>query len=518
MYDAVLLTTHYNYTLDGAPIPPENSGEYEDLSMHVPLGMMYLAQHLHNSSFNVRVVHLPQIMRSLTGFGIPPEQKGTTIKTILKNYPARVCGIQVHFYLYCGGALFVSKVYKELFPDSKVFLGGYMAATYWREFLDGSDAVDGIIIGEGEKAFKKIVDRCRDPKDCQLAKIEGIAFRNNNNDVVYNPPSRESHLDLHEIPIILPDAPPFEHILWQKRNFLNISRGRCPEKCSYCVGNNKSINRRSYNTLGIDQIIEQIRVYQESGFQGIFLGENHFLDMPFMAELMERIITEDFSLHFELETHPAMFEDMRLLDRMIRANFLRYTMGCETGSSSLLRKMGRNAKPRQVIDSVRQIADRGAIVLTSWISNLPGETHAQFKETQDMLHEVVRTGGFVYWIENLHVFPGTALYQQPDHWGIDLLVKNLEDWVRWATLSKKYVTAQEAFSNPMDFLTHINRGVRPKEMIERFYTNRKLALSLVPKMKFNLKTRLTNLPSEIVQTEMQVLEWYENQGWKLWLF
>ena len=44
MYDAILISTHYSYGIDGTPIPPLNADNYEDLSMDIPLGIIYIAQ------------------------------------------------------------------------------------------------------------------------------------------------------------------------------------------------------------------------------------------------------------------------------------------------------------------------------------------------------------------------------------------------------------------------------------------------------------------------------------------
>ena len=193
-------------------------------------------------------------------------------------------------------------------------------------------------------------------------------------------------------------------------------------------------------------------------------------------------------------------------------------MGCESGSDSVLKRMGRNSNSAQILNSVKQIAKRGGIVLTSWISNLPGETNSEFKETQEVFKDVVKAGGFVYWIENLHVLPGTKLYAQPETYRIEILKNNLADWIEWSVFSKAFVDFDTAFAKPHKYLTHLNKNVSPREMIERFYSNRKLAQSLIPDMKLNLKDKLNNLPAKIIETELQTLEWYERKGWKLWLF
>jgi radical SAM superfamily enzyme YgiQ (UPF0313 family) len=405
-----------------------------------------------------------------------------------------------------------------LFPDSNIFLGGYMATACWKDFLKASKNIDGVVLGEGDNTFKKIFAKLLNSNNKDLNNIDGLAFRSDDRGLIYNPPSRDSILELDEIPIIYPESPPFETIYWQKRHFINISRGLCPEKCSYCVGNNKIINFRPYLTLKIDKILEQLNIYQDFGFNEIFLGENHFLNISFMTELIVNIIREDLTLHFELETHPVIFENRELLEKMIQAKFFRFTMGCESGSNSLLKRMGRKSNSKQIIDSVKRIAEKGAVVLTSWISNLPGETDLEFQETQQTLHNVVKAGGFIYWIENLHVLPGSKLHKKPDYWNIEILLDNFDEWIRWSTFSKKYVTFNEAYNKPLKYLTHLNRDVSPQDMIKRFYSNRKLALMLIPDMKFNLENKFNNLPHDILEAEKQVLEWYERKGWKLWLF
>ena len=67
-----------------------------------------------------------------------------------------------------------------------------------------------------------------------------------------------------------------------------------------------------------------------------------------------------------------IFDSRDFVEKMIGAKFIRFTMGCESGSNAVLKRMGRNADAATILNSVKNIADQGGIVLTSWISNLPG--------------------------------------------------------------------------------------------------------------------------------------------------
>jgi len=518
MYDVILISPHYNYDRDGQPIPAQDATDYQDLSMIIPLGIVHVAQYLNDCGIKVRVVHLPHELDTFRRMGLPLTQWQNPVEAILSKYPARVCGIQAHFYLYCGGAVRISEIYKNLFPESTVLLGGYMATACWKEFLTAAPGIDGVVLGEGEKNFRAIVETAKGSGNLFLNTIDGVASRGKNGILIYNPPRAEALVGLGDMPIIVPDAPPFHNLIWPRRSFINISRGLCPETCAYCVANNPDINSRSFRTMTTEQIIEQLRVYQTHGIKDVFLGENHFLNISFMTELIEKILAEHLALSFELESHPALFADKNMLKKMIAAGFHRFTLGCESGSNSVLRRMGRHSNPDQFMESVENIAGAGGLAVTSWICNLPGETIEEFQQTQEMLHQVVDAGGFIYWIENLHVLPGSRLYLSPGKWHIELLLKNLTDWFRWSLVSKMYVDPKDAIQAPRLYLTHMNSNSTPQEMIRRFFTLRCLARDLVPKMKRNLTDRSSHLPPELVCTEMQKLEWYETTGWKLLLF
>ncbi|MDJ0990725.1 MAG: radical SAM protein [Desulfobacterales bacterium] len=518
MYDAVLIAPHYNYDDNGRPLPPPDDTAFQDLSMVVPMGITHLAQFLHDSGFNVRVIHLPQALYTLRQLGLPVERMENPVETILKQYPARVCGLQAHFYLYAGGAVHVAGIYRRLFPESTILVGGYMATACWQAFLKASAAIDGVVLGEGEIGLRKVVEASPSAGPVPLRGIDGIASRGADGAFHFNPPRREALLAITDMPIIDPGAAPFKDLLWSQRAYLNISRGRCPEGCAYCVANNRTINVRPFQTMLIERILAQLKLFQQTGIRGIFLGENHFLNTDFLTALIEAIIHADLDLYFELETHPTIFADRDLLRRMIAAGFLRFTMGCETGSDRLLRHMGRRSNTRQIMAGVEQLAEAGGLVTTSWIANLPGETTADHRATLALMNRVVAAGGFIYWVENLHVLPGSPLHANPQKWDIELLLTNLTDWFRWSLRSKAYVDFAAADKAPRDFLTHLNRNSDPREMIDRLYTLRRRARDLVPAMQRNLEARGAHLPAELALSEQEKLAWYAERGWKLWLF
>lgn len=518
MYDAVLISPHYHYDADGMPIPAPETSRHQDLSLTIPLGILHLAQYLHDCGFNLRVLHLPQEIYALERLGLRIPQLNNPIAAILSNYPARVCAIQSHFYLYCGGAVRVAEMYKHLFPEATVLVGGYMATAFWAQFLDACPAIDGVVLGEGEETLRKVVEHAIASGRPGLPAEDGIARRRSDGHGSAIPAREDAMLGLQDMPIVDPAAPPFERLMWPSRSFLNIARGLCPETCAYCVANNPSINPRSYRSMPIDRIIDQLRVYRRNGVRSVFLGENHFLDTAFLTELVRRFRRETLDMTFELETHPALFSVEGLLPDMIAVGFQRFTMGAESGSEKLLKRMGRGLTPAKMLDSVKRIADAGGLAVTAWICNLPGETGADVAKTAALLDSVVDAGGLIYWIENLHVLPGSRLYRHPEKWGLDVRLKTLADWVRWSLLSKTYVAPEEALEAPERYLTHVNHDTAPREMIRRLYALRQQARDRVPDMQANLEGRRSNLSPALHRMEKARLEWYAAKGWQLLLF
>ena len=86
MYDVILVSTHYNYGDDGTWIPDHDDNDHDDLSMTIPLGIIHVAQYLHDCGFKVRVVHIPHEVNFLRSFRINEDQINKSVQNILKNY------------------------------------------------------------------------------------------------------------------------------------------------------------------------------------------------------------------------------------------------------------------------------------------------------------------------------------------------------------------------------------------------------------------------------------------------
>lgn len=491
--DALIVSPHVDYDSEGQP----KLQDY-DLSIILPLGAMYVVQHLNDRGYKVAFLHLSTYLSE-------PENKGLSLEQVLARFPAKICAIQCNWFLYLGGTAEVSRAYRKLFPNAQIIAGGIHATGSKQSLMDNIPELDGIVLGEGERVLESMVHQKN------LESIPGLMLRNGQETI----PQRE-HLPISDVSIIDPRLPCFHGVKPSSSFYLNVSRGKCAHHCTYCVANNGEIFQRKLTSLPIPKIIEQLKIYKECDVKEVFLGETQFITRPFLKELAREIIKQKVDIYLRLETHPILFDyDMTKL--LIEAGFRRFTMGCESGDPDMLSASGRNYGTNRILKAVETIVEHGGIVLTSWIINLPNETRTQFDHTLKMMNEVADRGGLSYWIENLHVIPGSPLEKEEEKHKIKILLKTFADWRRWAFIAKSNIDFEDALEQPEKYLTHLATNASPREMMERFIEARMFAKELIPK-KINFLMNRKDLPTEIAAVEMAGLHWYQKAGYRMLVF
>lgn len=496
MYDVIIVSPHVDYLSTGFPKVIEN-----DMSSILPLGALYVTQHLHDKGYKTAFLHMQSLMEQ-------PEYRGKSLREILALFPAKVCAIQCNWFIYVGGTAEVSRTYKELFPAAKTLAGGIHASTSYQELLDKMPGLDGVIRGEGERLLEYIL------QGKNWNQVPGLAHRENAGPL-FIPATHEDAVPMNEIAVIDPRLPCYHGIRPDSYFYLNVTRGKCPYKCTYCVAHNQEVFHRKLEPLPLRKILDQLRIYKECGVKEVYMGETQFMAKHFLKELARALIKENIGIFLRLETHPMLFdEDTTKL--LIEAGFRRFCMGSESGDDSMLSHTGRRYSSSTILKAVEMIHRNNGIVLTSWITNLPNETEAQFQETMSMMTKVTEAGGLIYWIENLFVLPGTTLQRKSAENNMSVLLHSFEDWRRWAAIAKSEIDFDHARAHPDIYLTHHNANTTPHEMMDRFVRARLHARDLVPQMVRNVMGM--KLPDYIAESELNLLLWFQQRGHQVFVY
>ena len=148
----------------------------------------------------------------------------------------------------------ISRIIKEIKSDILIISGGGLGSSL-PEYLLSNTLIDFISIGEGEYSLVELINTIESEGD--LNKIDGIAFRTVNNEIIINVPSHINNLDNLEMPLYsLFDMK--KYLSPHKLMSLFTSRG-CPFNCNYCFKIIKGIRFRDTKNLSLIHISEPTR-------------------------------------------------------------------------------------------------------------------------------------------------------------------------------------------------------------------------------------------------------------------
>ena len=187
--------------------------------------------------------------------------------------------------------------------------------------------------------------------------------------------------------------------------YLKIAEG-CDKHCTYCIipklrGSFRSVPMENLikeaKALAADGVKEIILVAQETTLYGVDLyGEKKLPEL--LGKLNE---IEGISWIRLLYAYPEEITDEVIEAIAINEKVCHYIdMPIQSGSDSILKKMGRRTTTKDICKIVTKLRDRipDICIRTTLITGFPGETEADHNDTLDFIDEMQfeRLGAFTY--------------------------------------------------------------------------------------------------------------------------
>lgn len=187
--------------------------------------------------------------------------------------------------------------------------------------------------------------------------------------------------------------------------YLKIAEG-CDKHCTYCIipklrGSFRSVPMENLikeaKALAADGVKEIILVAQETTLYGVDLyGEKKLPEL--LGKLNE---IEGISWIRLLYAYPEEITDEIIEAIAINEKVCHYIdMPIQSGSDSILKKMGRRTTTKDICKIVTKLRDRipDICIRTTLITGFPGETEADHNDTLDFIDEMQfeRLGAFTY--------------------------------------------------------------------------------------------------------------------------
>ncbi len=374
-----------------------------------PLGILYVASVLESKGATVHVVDIQTERNSRE-----------RIKTLSES--CEFVGITGTTPAYKRG-LEIAELVKSVSPDVAVIMGGpHVSFTAEETISEG--CVDIVVRGEGEETISELYDFFAHKKR-KLHQIKGISFLANGD--VISTPDRPFIENLDALPF------PARHLVdiaaYEYPGNIITGRG-CPYKCQFCACG--PISGYRYRTRTIDNVIAEVEsLHCNHGISTFFFSDDTFTARrERLLNLCENLSELAFSPQWICTTRVNTI-DTEMLQAMKKAGCFKVQYGVESGSDRVLRSIQKQITVDMVREKVKETLDQGIGVVCSFVIGHPADDVESVQQTFTLAEELSKLGDCRYEIGVATPFPGTALYEQAEELGIEILSR---DWDRYTLI------------------------------------------------------------------------------------
>ncbi|MFH1610664.1 MAG: radical SAM protein, partial [Patescibacteria group bacterium] len=278
-------------------------------------------------------------------------------------------------------------------------------------FLD--HGFDISVVGEGEQTALEIAEHVNN-QDMDWSKINGIVYRNSNNEIIQNPP--REYLDISNLPL-----PAYNKVdmkgyvgMWDGiirglplRGALIMSSRGCPYACTFCDCNKVFGQHVRYRSLeNIEQEVQLLK--QTYGVEGIWLADDTFtLNKEHILGVGK--IMKKHKMIWGCQARVNLVDE-KLIKTMKKLGCIQFDLGVESGSQRVLDEvMNKKTNLDQVRQAFRLCHKYKIRTLANLMMGLPTESKEEMEQTMDLAREI-KANFYVFSI--FTPLPGTTLFDK----------------------------------------------------------------------------------------------------------
>ena len=363
-----------------------------------PLGVGYLAAPLLQSGHSVKIIDAPPL-----GWG------NEEIGQALAEFKPDIIGVS-SLTASAKEAYSLVNFLKEQAPTRPVVFGGAHASCFPEAIFEACPSLDGLIFGEGEVTFKKIVASMAQAGRISVDILgtwwrqDGRLIKNQPAEPVLNlddllPPAYE----LYDLALYRPLP-----LQYKKLPVANVitSRG-CPwGRCTFCFEAGRASQQYRRHSPG--RAAQEIKdLVEKFGIKEIaFWDDNFLVNEKWIFEFCDLLDTSGLRLPWSAYGRVNTITQP-MLERVKRSGCWSVFYGFETGNEDLLVRIKKGITLEQSRQAARWTRDLGMDIRGSFMLALPGETPAKAHQTVEFAKELN-----LPFVQFLLTYPewGTELY------------------------------------------------------------------------------------------------------------
>ena len=351
-------------------------------------------------AINAKYIHSNPAVYSLQGFAerVYPGVVSVSEYTINHHFDHILSGIfsqhpdAIGISTYIWNIEEVKKLLRELpkiLPDMDIWLGGPEVSYHYEEFFKNYPKVRGVIVGEGETSFTRIVGAYVKAENESGDEIVEPDFSDIPNLALRERPEVIEHttIDMDALPFIYEDGmSTFDNRIV----YYESSRG-CPFRCSYCLSSlDKTTRFRSlpfvFRELQyfLDQEVPQVK----------FIDRTFNADKVRTKAIWNYILEHDngkTNFHFEIAGELMDKEEIDLLRKM-RPGLVQLEIGVQTTNQDALIAVNRSLSLHKLTEVVRELTKAHNVhIHLDLIAGLPYEGLRSFRSSFNDVYAMAPT-------------------------------------------------------------------------------------------------------------------------------
>ena len=378
-----------------------------------PLNIMYLAAALEKASMSTKILDddLYQVgplkMANLVS-KIDPVVVGVTATTAtIKN------------------ALKYVNAIKRILPNTLTVIGGPHPTFIPEETLKAEDALDVVVIGEGEETLAEVAEEYKKNELKNFSNVKGIYYRDNGR--INVTPPRPLIKNLDGLPFPARHLIPFkEYKTSQSQAGGMITSRGCVFNCNYC--SSSLIMGKKFRSRSAENVVDELEelVYKYGINDIAFLDDIFMLNKRRARAVADEIKNRGLDISFVTSSRVDTVNP-EILECLKSAGMSTLYCGIESGSQRVLDIMGKGITLKQAEDAIKAAKKVDINVLGSFILGYPGETAQEMDQTIDFS---IKLDPDYSQFSILTPFPGTPIYYELKQKGL----LGTEDWSKYTVL------------------------------------------------------------------------------------